>query len=73
MDYGKMWQLLTIGINRVYRSSFTIIGIFSVIYKDTGYIGLKPTLMTSFSLDYLGKGYLQLWSRSEVLGIKIKT
>lgn len=40
--------------------------LISSLYKDSSYIGLRPTHMTSFYLNYLSKLYSQMLSHSEV-------
>ena len=39
-------------------------------YKGSSPLGLGPTLVNSFSLDYLCKPYFQIKSHSEILGLQ---
>jgi len=41
--------------------------------KETSQIGSGPTLMASFNLNYLFEAHLQIYSPSEVLGIRTST
>ena len=44
--------------------------LISSSYKNTSYVGLRPTQVTSFYFNHLFQGPLQLQSHSKVLGIR---